>query len=165
MGAVLVKNADRMMTSANALQEGIELTFADGCRGLVPFADIPEVKGLADIVSIELPNPYELVLRNSQSETFDFPWDFASHYCDPAYRPRVEAVRAMGRQTLGRRMRQLRESARMTQAELAAAAGIGRVTMVRIESGEQAPRYETLVALAAAIGRPVGDLIAGEAVG
>jgi len=94
---VLVKNANRMMTSANPTDEGIELAFADGCRGLVLFADIREVEGLPDLVSIELPNPYELVLLNSQGETIDFPWDFARHYCDASYRPRVEAMGAVGR--------------------------------------------------------------------
>ena len=163
MGAVLVKNADRMMTSANALQEGIELTFADGCRGLVPFADIPEVKGLADLVSIELPNPYQLVLHNSRGETVDIPWDFARHYCDASYRPRVEAIGAVGRHTIGSRVRELREAARMTQEELASAAEIGRVTLLRIEKGEQSPRYETLMALAGALGRPVADLLAAAA--
>ena len=90
-----------------------------------------------------------------RGETVDFPWDFARHYCDASYRPRVEAVVAAGRRALGGRIRQLREPARMTQEELAAAAGIGRVTLVRIENGDQPPRYETLVALAGALGRPV----------
>ena len=44
MGVVLVKNANRMMTSASLLDVGIELSFADGFRGLIPYADVPEVK-------------------------------------------------------------------------------------------------------------------------
>ncbi len=160
MGAVLVKNADRMMTSANPVEEGIELVFADGCRGLVPFADIPEVQGLADLASVELPNPYQLVLRNWRGETVDFPWDFARHYCDASYRSRAEAIASAGRRTLGSRIRRLREAVRMTQEELAGAASIGRVTLVRIEKGEQSPRYETLVALASGLGRTVGELLA-----
>ena len=47
----------------------------------------------------------------------------------------------------------------MTQEQLATAAGIGRVTLVRIENGERSPRYETLVALGGALGRPVGELL------
>ncbi len=53
---------------------------------------------------------------------------------------------------------------RLDLNEVAAAAGVGRVTLVRIESGDQSPRYETLVALAGALGRPVADLLAGEPV-
>ena len=46
MNAVLVRNADRMMLSAALLEDGIGLTFADGCRGVVPFLDLPEVGGV-----------------------------------------------------------------------------------------------------------------------
>jgi DNA-binding XRE family transcriptional regulator len=90
----------------------------------------------------------------------EIPWDFARHYCDPAYRPRVEAVAERGRLSLGERVREMRTAAGMTQYQLAFAAGIGRVTLVRLESGEQSPRYETLVAIARALGRPVGELVA-----
>ncbi|MDP2662133.1 MAG: hypothetical protein Q8R28_15515 [Dehalococcoidia bacterium] len=43
------------------------------------------------------------------------------------------------------------------QEGLTTAAGTGRVTLVRTENGEQLPRYGTLVALAGALGRAVGD--------
>ena len=34
MDAVLVKNADRMMMAASLLDDGIALSFADGCKGV-----------------------------------------------------------------------------------------------------------------------------------
>ena len=46
MDAVLVKNADRMMTSARLLEDGIQLTFADGCNGQIPFADSPRSRSV-----------------------------------------------------------------------------------------------------------------------
>ncbi len=158
MGAVLVKNADRMITSANPLKEGIELLFADGCKGIIPFADIPEIGGLSNLAGIELANPYEVILHNSNGGTVELPWDFARHYCDASYKPRVEAIATAGRQSIGSRIRQLRNAAKMSQKELATAARIGRVTLVRIENGGQSPRYETLVALAGGLGLPVADL-------
>ncbi|MCH8348642.1 MAG: helix-turn-helix transcriptional regulator [Chloroflexi bacterium] len=42
------------------------------------------------------------------------------------------------------------------------AADIGRVTLVRIEHGDQSPRYDTLVSLAQALGRPIQEVVAGE---
>lgn len=162
MSAVLVKNADRMMTSADPGKEGIEITFADGRRGLVPFADLPEVRKFENLTSVELPNPYQAILHASSGETVELPWDFVRHYCDDSYRPRVEAVASAGRQVIGARIRELRVSAGLTQEALAQAAGIGRVTLVRIENGEQSPRYETLVSLARALGRPMGELVGGE---
>ena len=64
-----------------------------------------------------------------------------------------------GRQTLGARIRGCRESAGMTQEALANAADIGRVTLVRVEKGEQSPRFKTLDAIASALGRRVSELL------
>lgn len=159
MRAVLVRNADRMMTAANPRKDGIHLTFADGRRGVIPFADLPEIEGLLNLESIELPNPYTIMLRTRKGGTVDIPWDFARHFCDPSYRPRVETVAAAGRQSIGSRIRRLREAAGITQEALASSAEIGRVTLVRIEKGEQSPRYETLVALSRALGLPLGEIL------
>ena len=159
MSVVLVKNADRMMTSADPLKTGIEFTFADGRRGLVPFSEVPEVKEFENLASVELPNPYEVMLVTNSGDKIELPWDFVRHFCDVSYRPRVEAVASAGRQTIGARIRQLRDSAGLTQEALAQAASIGRVTLVRIENGEQSPRYETLVSLARALGLPIGELV------
>ena len=159
MEAVLVKNADRMMTAATLLDDGIELCFADGRRGLVPFADLPEIGEPGVVSGIELPNPYEMVLNTAAGERVEIPWDFARHYCDESYRPTVEAIAMRGRQTLGQRIRQFRESAELTQEALAHAADIGRVTLVRLENGDQTPRFKTLNAIAQALGKPVQDLL------
>ena len=134
-----------MMTSVTPRKEGIELVFADGRSGVVPFVDMPEVGDLESLADIDLPNPYEIVVRSTQGQTAEIPWDFARHYCDDSYRPRIEAVAARGRQTLGERVRALREESGLTQ--------------VRLENGEQSPRYHTLVALAMALGRPTQDLL------
>ena len=159
MSAVLVKNAARMMTSADPLDDGIEFTFADGGKGLVPFVNIPEVKEFGNLAGVELPNPYEVILLTKAGDTVELPWDFVRHYCDGSYRPRVEAVALAGRQSIGVRIRQLRESAGLTQGALAQAAAIGRVTLVRIENGDQSPRYETLLSLARALGRPMQEMV------
>ena len=159
MDAILVRNADRMMTVASLLDDGIELRFADGSKGLIPYADVPEVKERAAVSSLELPNPYEMVLGTVHGEQVELPWDFARHYCDASYRPAIEAIAMQGRQTLGARIRGFRESAGLTQEALASAAHIGRVTLVRLENGEQSPRFKTLDAIAKALGRRVPELL------
>ena len=157
--AVLVKNANRMMTVASLLKGGIELSFADGSTGLIPYADVPEIKERVAVSSLELPNPYEMVLETAQGERIEIPWDFARHYCDASYRPTVEAIAMRGRQTLGQRIRQFRESAGLTQEALARAANIGRVTLVRLERGGQTPRFKTLDAIAKALKIRVPELL------
>ena len=157
--AVLVKHANRMMRVASLLEDGIELSFADGSKGLIPYADVPEIRKRAAVSSLELPSPYEMILETDQGEKVEIPWDFARHYCDASYRPTVEAIAMRGRQTLGQRIRQSRESAGLTQEALATAAGIGRVTLVRLEKGEQTPRFKTLDSIAQALGIRVSELL------
>ena len=159
MEAVLVKNANRMMTAASLLEDGIELRFADGFKGLIPYADVPEIKERAAVSSLELPNPYEMVLETAHGEQVEIPWDFARHYCDASYRPTIEAIAMRGRQTIGERIRHFRESAGLTQEALARTADIGRVTLVRLEKGEQTPRFKTLDAIAKALGVRVPELL------
>ena len=128
MDAVLVRNAERMMLSAALTEDGIGLTFADGCRGVVPFIDLPEIGERSDVHALALPNPYEMILTTALGERVELPWDFVRHYCDRSYRPMVEAIALQGRRTLGERVRRFRESAGLTQKVLARSAGIGRVT-------------------------------------
>ena len=159
MDVVLVRNANRMMTTASLLDDGIELSFADGLKGLIPYGEVPEIRTRKGISGLELPNPYEMVLQTAGGESVEIPWDFARHYCDATYRPTIEAIAALGRQTVGERVRRYRESAGMTQIALAQAADIGRVTLVRLEKGEQSPRFKTLKAVADALGMDAPDLL------
>ena len=159
MDTVLVKNADRMMMVATIVADGVRLSFADGCKGMIPYSDIDEINDDTDLSGLELPNPYEMILNTVNGERIEIPWDFARHYCDESYRPTVEAIAMRGRRTLGERLRALRDSAGLTQEELARAANIGRVTLVRLENGEQTPRVKTLTAIAEALGKRVSDLL------
>ena len=161
MDAFLVRDAERMMLSAVLTEDGIGLTFADGCRGVVPFVDPPELGEPSDVHTLELPNPYEMILTTARGERVEFPWDFVRH-CDRSHRPMVEAIALQGRRAPGERVRGFRESAGMTQKALAMSAGIGRVALVRVENGEQTPRYRTLEGIAESLGRPVRDLVSAE---
>ena len=159
MDVVLVKNANRMMTTASLLDDGVELSFADGHKGLIPYGEIPEVRNREGISGLELPNPYEMVLQTAGGESVEIPWDFARNYCDATYWPTIEAIAALGRQTIGERVRRFRESSGLTQQALARAANIGRATLVRLEKGEQSPRFKTLKAVADALGMEAPDLL------
>jgi len=56
-------------------------------------------------------------------------------------------------------LRAARERALLTQAELAARAGIQRATVNRIETGITAARFATVRRLAEALGVPAADLL------
>ena len=139
------------MVSAEGDELGVAVTFADGCHGVIPFAAIPEVGALENLKGLDVPNAYELILEAQDGELVELPWDFARSYCDPEYRARVELVAAKGRRAVGDRIRSHRLAARLTQQDAADAAGLNRVTLVRIEKGDESPRYDTLIRLAAAL--------------
>ena len=89
----------------------------------------------------------------------EIPWDLARHDCDASYRPAIEAVARQARHTLGQRIRRLRISAGLSQDALAHALGIGQVTLVQLEKGEQSPRFKTLGAIAKALEVGVSELL------
>ena len=127
--------------------------------GFIPYSEIPEIGERDALSALELPNPYALVLKTTQGATVEIPWDFARHYCDATYRPAIEAIAMRGRHILGRRVRRLRNAAGLSQVALTGAAGIGRVTLVRLEKGEHTPRCKTLSAVARALGVDVSKLL------
>lgn len=57
------------------------------------------------------------------------------------------------------RLAEVRQAKGMTQEQLAAATGVHRVTIARIETGEASPKAETLKRLADALGVPMDDLM------
>lgn len=63
---------------------------------------------------------------------------------------------------LSDRVRRVRESVGMSQDELGEAAGVGRATIARIESGKGNPRRATLIAIAFATGVSLEWLENGE---
>jgi DNA-binding XRE family transcriptional regulator len=63
--------------------------------------------------------------------------------------------------TLGRRLRELRLAAGLTQAELARRTGIHRPNIARVEAGRHTPSLETLARLAQAIGVSTTRVLSG----
>lgn len=76
-----------------------------------------------------------------------------------AYRPLDIRVIAAWRAAVGSTLRAVRESAKLTQEDVAAAIGWSRTTLVAIERGRQAVSLDQLVQLAARYDMSVCDLI------
>ena len=58
----------------------------------------------------------------------------------------------------GQKVAAARQAAGLTQQQLAKRAGVGRVTIARIEAGTQTPSVEIALAIARALGRSVEAL-------
>ena len=159
MATALVKNADRMMLTAALLTEGIEIAFADGRAGFIPFRDLPEIAAGGGAAGLELPNPYTIVALLAGGDHTEIPWDFARHYCDRSYRPRVEAVARQGRSIMARRIREQRVRTGLSLVELAQRSSVETDILARIESGVHSPRLDTLSDIAHALGLTLEDLL------
>ena len=155
---VLVENASRFVTRARLVGEALEVRFADGARGTLPSA---AVKGRHRIppTAVTIPTPHKVILHFGRSSSETFPWDYLRGFCDRKYRARAVARADAGKRRLGQRIRAVRSRARLSQVQLAVAAGIGRVTLSRIESGLQSPNVTTLEALARALHVDFPDLV------
>jgi SOS-response transcriptional repressor LexA len=70
-------------------------------------------------------------------------------------------IAARASEPIGFRIRRLRKESRMTQAGLAAAAGVNQGYISLIEQGKVKPRQRTIDALAVALNTPQGVLIGG----
>lgn len=160
---VKLNQAEQMMAYLEIDKDGkrILVRFADGKEGWVSVNDIKELspeKSL-DLGKVELPSPYELEIGTREGDTIAIPWDFTRHYCDPEYKKRELEQKDEGRSVIGNRIASIREGRGMTQEELAESANIGRVTISRLENGEQSPRYQTLKKLAEALGVDTTQLL------
>jgi len=147
------------MTTATLTQSGLEVTFADGRRGIIPTDAVFGSDQVPAVEDLKIPNPFvvQIVLHNK--EIVEIPWDFARHYCDPTYATRVEQRRDTGQAMLGKRIQRLRSARHLSQEGLARRAGMGRMTLARLERGKQSPRHETLVVLSKALGVGLAELL------
>jgi DNA-binding XRE family transcriptional regulator len=147
-----------MLTAAGLTTKGLVVRFADDREGLVPYRDLA-LEGVPKRVAIPSTDVVEVHLQGGRVEKVA--WDLARRYLDPGERARPRAEAGRGQRALGERVFALRSMSGITQDELARMSGINRVTIARIESGEQLPRYQTLRALAEGLGVPIGRLTVG----
>lgn len=154
---ILLKNAEMMMATLEVDPDRrvIKVCFVDGQCGEIP-AEAIEGSGrpvCLDLNRVSLPNPYVILIGvKGQSEPEEVPWDFARHFCDPEFEAQERRKDDTHRKRLGERIKRLREQHGFSQDRLAAKAGIGRITLSRIETGhEQSPRFDTLERIAEAL--------------
>jgi DNA-binding XRE family transcriptional regulator len=157
--AIYVQDAERMMTRAEPTPRGLKVRFADDKEGVIPWEDLGFP---ADVERVLLPNPYVIELSLEDGQLEEIPWDYARHYADPTYREKAVRAAEEDRRIFGERLKRLRRGKGLSQEELASRAKISRVTIARIELGEQSPRYETIVALAKGLHVPIERLLIDE---
>lgn len=127
--------------------------FSDGSAALCDRPVVPEDDG-SNVESIELSDDdTRAVLTLASEQSFEVTSAFVAQksLLRRAYSPLNTDVDGV---KLGKRIRELRLAAGLTQAELARRTGIHRPNIARVEAGRHTPSLETLTRLAQAIGVP-----------
>jgi len=147
----------------SAAGRSIEVSFAAGPHYGLPARLVPGVS--PDDVFSASPDEfaYGVVLTMNDGRQVDFASDLVLYHCDPEYRREMDRrfppVREPVAKRVGRRVRKLRHSRRLTLQQLADASGLTRGNASRLETGKHEPRIETLRRVAEALGVTVADLV------
>lgn len=151
--------AKQVMTKVESLPGGLSVSFADGLVSLVPWDNIKEIHAQSDLLSLEISTPYELTIRTREGRVVEIPWDFVRCFGDPEYRQRDAELAARGLDIFARRLRSFRCKSRLSQGELAKRSGLEEAIIEQMESGVRDPNLVAIRKLAAALGRPVQELM------
>lgn len=147
------------LARARLSPSGLDVWFADGLLCRLPLPELLELVGKFPS-GVALSRENEVVLKVGRRNHY-MPWDFFRFRADVQYARAMQDEEATGLVTVGDRIRGWRDRTGITQTALAEAADIGRVTLSRIESGQQRGSLATLEAIAKALGLTVGELVVG----
>ena len=141
----------------------LEIEFQDGCAGTISVAelDLTFSPQRIDEDHFNQKDGLEVKLVNDDDEVV-LPWDYIRAKIDSEYRDRQREQQNNELKALGQRLKNFRKAEDLNQEELATRAGIGRVTLSRLERGKQEPRFQTLMDLASAMDISFQKLITEE---
>ena len=136
------------------------VTFDSGIEYSFPRSSL-EVDDGSDLVNIQIDRSrYFYRVTQASGKRYEIPWDRVLHEAEPSYPYfRGRASRTKTTHEVGARIRKLREAKGVTQAELAAAVGMMRNNISRIEAAKHRPTLETMERIAKALKVAVADLI------
>lgn len=133
--------------------------FADMCCKPIPLAAVPAPKPL-NWATLESINPFLLrVAFEDGSGFYEIPTNEIRALVDNDLVLQETVHVSEHGERVRQRLRTIREQKGLTQDQLASAAGLGRVTLNRIENGVQTAKLETLEKLAGGLGVDVATLL------
>lgn len=103
---------------------------------------------------------HHFIVQYASGKSSVVPWDLVKSVCDEKYEYYKHADRTnISARQIGQKIKDHRQSVRLTQEELAAKTGMQRANIARIESGKHSPSLETLERIAEAFNMPVVYLV------
>lgn len=148
--------------------EAFVVKYAGGLRTSLPLhvLDLPEHAHVIGCEVDEFRRGVSVALDDGTVTSFS--GDFVLYRTDPDFKRRVDE-RAHERRrtaapgvTFGQRVREAREALGLSLVELGSRVGMAAPNVHRIETAKHAPTTKTVLAMAAALGRTLAWLLAGE---
>jgi DNA-binding XRE family transcriptional regulator len=99
-----------------------------------------------------------LLVPTQQGTVEEIPGDVIRMIGDADYRAYIVDLASMWAARIGRHLAAVRKNRGLTQEAVAKAAGLGRVSLAKVETGRVEPSFSTVVKLLAAMGARVQDL-------
>ncbi len=137
------------------------VVFEDDLEGEISINELDLPAPLKEIDQEHLKSTKGLEVRfiyeTGSSEVF--PSDYFRYKLDDNYQKKTRSNQEQELKKLGRKIKELRKARDLSQQELARRAGIGRVTLSRLENGKQSPRFQTVTAIAGTLDITLQKLI------
>ena len=140
----------------------LTVSFRNGDRFEVPIEALLDSSNAARWDRLRIGETQDVLEIPVADGIAEIPWDRIRCVADPACRRHLAHQAARSARRVAGRLRQLRRGMGLTQEAVARSAGVARVTISRLESGQLPPTYQTLVRVLAAMGKSVSDLARDE---
>jgi DNA-binding XRE family transcriptional regulator len=99
-----------------------------------------------------------LLIPTSDGHTEEIPGDVIRMTTNADYRAYIVGLASHWADQIGKHLAAIRKARGLTQKSVASAAGLGRVSLAKVETGKVEPSFSTVVKLLAAMGARVQDL-------
>lgn len=136
----------------------LRVSFRNGDRFDVPVRALMQSSAHARWNRLRIGETQDVLEIPVEDGVAEIPWDRIRSVADPAYQQHLADQAMRSARRVASRLRQMRRETGLSQAAVAKSAGVARMTVARLESGQVQPTYQTLVRVLAGMGRSVGDL-------
>ena len=153
---------DRIRRAVFALADGVLwVEFGDGLLRAFPWKDLPFARAFAGtpVAAGACHHGHSVVFRKNDGQEFEVSAETMRALGDKDYRDTIREEDAAEREALGAALRVLRQTAKLTQLQMADRSGIPQASLSRLESGKRDPRLSTLQKYAAGLGMSMEEML------
>ncbi len=147
------------ITEATWARDAILVGFETGERFRLPVAAFARGRAVLHAGLEVGVDGWHVVVPMKDGSPIELPGDYIRYECDARYRAEAGAEARRTVDAVGRKLVAAREQAGLTQAALAKASRVSRVTIARVETGTTSPSFVNLKKLAKALGLTVAGLL------